>query len=82
MGFMAVILIVGSLINPPVAELFDNNFFNVDWLFIFIFLFITLPTVIKVVMRLLMKSTSQDLKTKIFERHLFYFGLYLITIGH
>lgn len=49
--------------------------------FIAMFAFITIPAIVIIIKRLLMKSTSRDLKIKILRRHILYFVFYLFFVG-
>lgn len=67
--------------NVKFAEYIQDggeNVKRVGTFFLATFAFVTIPTIVIIIKRLLVKSTSRDLKTKILKRYILYFLFYLI----
>lgn len=76
---MVAIVYLNLKFDPPFTKV-DYEDIYMQVLCVSLFVLVTIPILIKIGLRLMMKSTSQDLKIKILKRHLLYTSLYMLFV--
>lgn len=80
--FTIFLWVLSEILNKSIEDQITGEEFDiVGVLFIASFVLVTIPAITVVIKRLLIKSTSRDLKIKILKRHILYFIFYLIFVA-